>query len=340
MAAPTADPVAHDHHHDHDHDHAVEKVPSKSHADMAGLTDLASANFPRDAEGRVYHLSVKEGEVANRIVCVGSVSRAETISKLLDTIEMDHCSHRGFRVFTGTKNGKRVSVIATGMGIPMTDFVMREVRAVVAGPMVVVRLGTCGSPHPNVPVGSIGVATQGSVGILRNPDAFHADPPATGGSNLAVPRCLGPYSDPNVPYHLTKLAPSDPGVGSLLVKNLQAAAERDGKTSVHEGANASACSFYSSQGRTDERFADRNASLVDELMDAHPNIVTLEMESFHMFDLARIVNPPVRACACTIVLAQRKHDDFLPFDRLKELEVVAGAAVLETVANVEMEGGY
>jgi hypothetical protein len=34
----------------------------KKHADMAGLTDLGDANFPRDAEGRVYHLSVKEGE--------------------------------------------------------------------------------------------------------------------------------------------------------------------------------------------------------------------------------------------------------------------------------------
>lgn len=32
---------------------------------------LSDANFPHTADGRVYHLGVKRGEVANRILTVG-----------------------------------------------------------------------------------------------------------------------------------------------------------------------------------------------------------------------------------------------------------------------------
>jgi uridine phosphorylase len=222
------------------------------------------------------------------------------------------------------------------MGIPMTDFVIRETRAVVKGPMIMIRLGTCGSPHTDVPVGSLSAATLGSVAILRNPDVFAE---AEGDARPA----LGGMGDEHAPYHLTKPVMGDKALGEALVKELRAAAERDGSTKVVEGMNASACSFYSSQGRVDPCFDDRNASLVDELMAKHPNLTTIEMESFHLFDLARCSTrqgQETRCSACTIVLAQRKSDDFLPFDRLKELEACAGEAVLRTVATAEMPEGF
>lgn len=103
--------------------------------------NLSDANFPKDAEGRVYHLGVKRGEVANRILSVGDPRRAQLIANMLDHPEKNFVrrSNRGFQIFTGTKNGVPVSVIATGMGLAMMDFVVRESRAIVDGPMLMIR---------------------------------------------------------------------------------------------------------------------------------------------------------------------------------------------------------
>lgn len=95
-------------------------------------------------------------------------------------------SKRGFVIYTGTYKGVPVSIIATGMGIAMIDFVVREVnkllasqifkhiqcRAIVEGNMAIIRLGTCGTPDTNVRIGSIVVPTSGSVLVRREPDAW------------------------------------------------------------------------------------------------------------------------------------------------------------------------
>lgn len=51
------------------------------------------------------------------------------------------------------------------------DFLVREVRAVVDGPMVIMRFGTCGTVDPTVKVGTIAVCAE-AVAITRNVDAF------------------------------------------------------------------------------------------------------------------------------------------------------------------------
>jgi len=49
---------------------------------------MQSANFPKDVEGRTWHLAAKKGEIANRIVVVGDPSRAKIFAQLLD--DPDH----------------------------------------------------------------------------------------------------------------------------------------------------------------------------------------------------------------------------------------------------------
>lgn len=46
--------------------------------------------------------------------------------------------------------------------------------------------------------------------------------------------------------------------------------------------NATADSFYSTQGRIDPSFDDRNENLIDDLSSRYPDVVTLEMETFHL----------------------------------------------------------
>jgi uridine phosphorylase len=79
---------------------------------------LSNANFPRDSEGRVYHLGIRHGEVANRILTVGDHARAKAIARWLDTedeagapVFLNH-SHRGFLTITGRYKGVPVSIMA------------------------------------------------------------------------------------------------------------------------------------------------------------------------------------------------------------------------------------
>lgn len=55
------------------------------------------------------------------------------------------------------------------------DFVVRETRAIVSGPMAIIRFGTCGGLKEDVVPGSVVVSGSGSVSIVRNPDAFFDD---------------------------------------------------------------------------------------------------------------------------------------------------------------------
>ena len=52
------------------------------------------------------------------------------------------------------------------------DFFVREVRAVVEGPMAIIRFGTCGGITDHSRSGTIVVATEGSSYISRNYNFF------------------------------------------------------------------------------------------------------------------------------------------------------------------------
>lgn len=58
-------------------------------------------------------------------------------------------------------------------------------------------------------------------------------------------------------------------------------------------------------------FEDRNEALLSDLVAKYPNAVSLEMETFHLLDLARCSKGTVVASACVIALADRMTNDFL-----------------------------
>jgi uridine phosphorylase len=53
----------------------------------------------------------------------------------------------------------------------MIDFTIRECAAIIDGPIVMIRLGTCGAVSEDVKLGDI-VVHDSSILIRRNPDAF------------------------------------------------------------------------------------------------------------------------------------------------------------------------
>ena len=151
--------------------------------------------MPRQgADERTLHVGVTEGDVAQRIVTCGTTERARAVAMAFDggVVEKEVQSARGYLTLTGKCDGVPVSVIATGMGVAMMDFMVREVLAVLPpggadeggrsrkraraeggsdssanARALIVRFGTCGSIQESVPAGSIIVCAPGSTMVRR-----------------------------------------------------------------------------------------------------------------------------------------------------------------------------
>lgn len=151
----------------------------------------------------------------------------------------------------------------------------------------------------------------------RNPDAFTPEGEASG---LA-------------PYCFSRPIPSDPALSHALATE---AAALLGPGGVCTGLNATADSFYSSQGRRTGWFDDRNDRLLADLLAAYPDAVTLEMETAMLLDLARCSRGTIRAAAGVIALADRQSNDFLAADRIEALERLTGQACLAALAKTPL----
>ncbi|KAL6305736.1 purine and uridine phosphorylase [Sparassis latifolia] len=317
---------------------------------------IVDANFPRTLDHRVYHLGIKAGEVANRIVTVGAPSRANAVAAYLDTSPKPFVlsSERGFTTITGRYKGVPVSIVSIGMGHPNADFFMREVRECLSGDMLVVRFGSCGAVI-DVPVGTV-VVPKSSICVTRNYDF-----PFAGGSSQEYP------------YKISRPIAADSELHAALHDALNKQRSSEEMSVVDHVMNASTDSFYSSQGRQTS-FPDYNADLIDRLKSCHRNLATFEMETFHILHLAaswpsdtpsaHIASPPlstlpvspavlsshpavvlppapngkplvpgprIRAAAAQMVFASRTSQGFITPQQVRDIEAWAGRAVLEAL---------
>jgi uridine phosphorylase len=147
-----------------------------------------------------------------------------------------------------------------------------------------------------------------------------------------------------LPYHISGLIPADRHLSERLMESLKLEL---GQENVVNGVNASADSFYSSQGRQDIAFGDDNDKLIDALRNKHPNCETLEMESGMILHLAqtcthqsRIVasHPgPIRASCCAMIFFNRITNAAIPPDHVNVLELKAGKAVLDALVATPLD---
>jgi uridine phosphorylase len=280
------------------------------------MSNHTNSEFPQDGEGRTIHVGVKAGEVAQRVLSVGSAQRAELISQMLDSVDVTVTSGRGFVTYTGMYKGKRVSIIATQMGVPNMDFVVREARAMADGPMAIVRFGTCGA--------------------LTDASRFRI------GQVCVTERCCFVEPDFGLPsdnaddligkYRISAMVEADRQLTSCLKQCLP-----EGKYVT--GDSASGLDFYGCQGRTERDFDDRNSKVVEDLMATYPNCVALEMEHFMLLRLARLSKPgrKIAAACCAIGLSQRPTHEMLRHAEEKEMEKIGGRAALDALVAYEFE---
>ena len=123
-------------------------------------------------ENKVYHLNISKNEIADTIIIVGDSARVKQVSKHFSKVDFI-IENREFVTHTGMYNGKRISVLSTGIGTDNIDIVLNELDAVVnidfetrtintnKKSLNIIRLGTSGALQKDIEVDSFLMATHG-----------------------------------------------------------------------------------------------------------------------------------------------------------------------------------
>src|SRR3989440_10026884 len=102
------------------------------------------------------HVRAEPGDYAAACLLPGDPLRAKYIAETyFEGVEQKN-SERGLLGYTGTYNGKRVSVQGTGMGCPGAAIVFEEL--IQLGVEKLIRVGTCGGLQPHHKLGDMIVA--------------------------------------------------------------------------------------------------------------------------------------------------------------------------------------
>lgn len=134
------------------------------------------------------HLEAEVGDIAERILLPGDPLRARFIAETYLDDVVCYNQVRGMLGFTGTYQGKRVSVQGTGMGVPSISIYVQELLDVY-GVKRAMRVGTCGSLQEHVGLRDVILAmsasTDSAINKLRFGGRDYA-PTADGGLLLAA----------------------------------------------------------------------------------------------------------------------------------------------------------
>lgn len=127
-------------------------------------------------EGAVYHLGLHPEELADDIILVGDPGRVDAIAAYFEKIEVKR-QNRELWSRTGYYNGKRITVLSTGMGTDNIDIVVNELDTLANidlktrmpkaehRTLNMVRLGTSGALQADIPVEDSYVATRYAIGL-------------------------------------------------------------------------------------------------------------------------------------------------------------------------------
>lgn len=102
------------------------------------------------------HVRAEPGEYAEACLLPGDPLRAKYIAETFFDNPIQRNSERGMLGYTGTFEGKPVSVQSSGMGCPSAGIVIEEL--VQLGVKKIVRVGTCGGLQPGMTMGELIVA--------------------------------------------------------------------------------------------------------------------------------------------------------------------------------------
>lgn len=250
---------------------------------------LKSASQPVSAEGRVYHLAVKPGDVSRYVLMPGDPERVPRIARYWDK-SWQVASHREYVTYSGYYKGVFISATSTGIGGPATAIAVEELARV--GADTFIRVGTTGALTREIRLGDLVIST----GAVR----------MDGTSRHYV-------------------IPEYPAVASYdVILALMEAAEELG-VRYHVGLTASSDSFYVGQERPGFKgyLPPFQKGLIEFLRSIR--VLNFEMEAATIFTLANIYG--LRAGAVCAAIANRETEEFVVDAGVEDAIRVANEAV-------------
>ncbi len=136
------------------------------------MKPIAESELILNPDGSVYHIHLLPEQLADNVIVVGDQGRVETVSAHFDTIDFK-IQNREFVTHTGNYNGKKITVLSTGIGTDNIDIVLNELDALVnidlqtrtinpiKRSLNIVRIGTSGALQENIPVDSFVASSHG-----------------------------------------------------------------------------------------------------------------------------------------------------------------------------------
>jgi len=107
------------------------------------------------------HIGAQYGEIAETVIMAGDPLRAKFMAENFLDNPIQFNNVRGMLGFTGTHQGKRVSVMGHGMGIPSIGIYTYELYHFY-GVQTIIRVGSAGSIHNDLNVGDLVLAMGAS----------------------------------------------------------------------------------------------------------------------------------------------------------------------------------
>ena len=253
-------------------------------------------------DGSIYHLSLRPEHLADTIITVGDPERVAKVSQYFDSVEFK-INKREFVTHTGMLNGKRLTVISSGIGTDNVEILMNELDALVNinletlkvkkihKSLNIIRLGTSGSLQKDIPVDSFVVSEWGvgfdALGFYYNSEINQ--------TTIDLKKDLGlefmPYCNP-AGFELFKLF-------------VEAAPEN-----WFEGMTVTCPGFYAPQGRV-LRYTPKIDGLLQKMNGFYRSgisLTNLEMETAGYYLLGKILGHKVLSISA--ILANRMTNEF------------------------------
>lgn len=246
--------------------------------------DFPSSELVLNDKGQVYHLGILPENIAEKIIIVGDQDRVKMVSNFFERVE-HQSQHREFVCHTGSFNGKRITVLSTGIGTDNIDIVINELDALVninlekriSNPIQkkldIVRIGTCGILQSEIPVHSWILSSHGFG--LDNIAHFYTIPFETDEQLI----CQEIENQIKLPH----------GIQPYLIRSDETLYETLKSENVYSGITVTSSGFYGPQGRQ-LRLQNRHSNLNEALTNfryKNYRIVNFEMETSALFALGR-----------------------------------------------------
>ena len=250
----------------------------------------------------IYHLNLHPENIADIIIAVGDPDRVKFVSQYFDSIELQ-VSKREFVTHTGYLNGKRLSVVSSGIGTDNVEILMNELDALVNidfntlevkpehKTLNIIRLGTSGSLQGSIPVNSFVVSKLG-IGLDALGFFYETEP------NETVKKIKEDFGLEFMPY----CNPAGNDLFQLFTQNTS--------DNWFTGATVTCPGFYAPQGRT-LRYnpkIERLLHKMNQFFHEGITLMNLEMETAGYYLMGKILGHEVLSISA--ILANRITNEF------------------------------